>query len=500
MRRRSALPWLAFALLAAGCRQESLPADHRLPDGAVYQGDVRDHLFHGEGTLTWPDGRHYAGEFVDGLMHGQGRRMDAEGCVYEGAFVNGLPEGEGRYQCRGALYQGAFELGKLVQGRVEYPGAGVYQGSLRDWQPEGEGIWTGPDGDVYQGAFVDGEIANGSYRRDGEIVYRGEFQDWLFHGHGELWLPEGRRYRGQFEHGGIDGPGQRVVVGDNGEESIEQGFFIGGEFFSNPHGHDQRRRQRAEQVEARLYSEERRLQRALTALNPQEPGRRDIYVLLVGGDGRQAVFSREVRWVAERLGAHWEPRGHLLTLVNGETNGADGDAPLATRTSLRESLETLNAIADPDEDLVFVHLVSHGEESGDLVLEQPGLTLNDVSPADVAAWLDAMPPRYLWLVVSACYSGNWIEPLASRRRLVLTAAAADRTSFGCGDASERTWFSEALYGAALDSVGPDDPVAWFNAAQKAVTTMEAEQGIEADEQSQPRAHFGKAFLDWWRQP
>lgn len=368
---------LSATALLVGCGPESWPGGYQLPDGAVYQGELRDNLFHGKGTLTWPDGRRYEGEFVNGVMQGQGRLLDEKGCVYEGAFANGLPEGEGRYECEDVLHEGTF---------------------------------------------VDGDIIEGGYH--------------------------------------------------------------------------QRRRQRAEQIEQRLYSEERRLQRALTALSPQEPRRRDIYVLLVGGDGRQAVFSREVQWVAERLGAHWEPRGHVLTLANSQT----GDAPLATRTSLRESLETLNAIADPDEDLVFVHLVSHGGDSGDLLLEQPGLALNDVSPTDVAAWLDAMPPRYLWLVVSACYSGHWIEPLANRRRLIFTAASADRTPFGCGDDSRRTWFSEALYGAALDDNGLDDPEAWFDAARKAIATMEAEQGIEANLQSRPRAHFGKAFLGWWRQP
>lgn len=486
---------IGVALLAA-CGPEQLPGDYRLPDGAVYQGELRDDLFHGQGTLTWPDGRRYEGGFVDGVMQGQGRRQDADGCVYEGAFVNGQPEGEGRYQCQDTVYEGTFAGGQPVRARVTYAESGVYEGELRDWQPQGEGTWTAPDGGVYRGTFADGEIVQGEYRLNDQRVYQGEFQDGLFHGDGELFLADGERRRGPFRHGTLDGPGRLITVNDDGEENSRQGFFVNGDFFTAPDGDQQRRRQRAERVEQRLYSEERRLQRALTALVPQKPGQRDIYVLLVGGDGRQTVFQKEVEWVAERLGARWQPRGHVLTLANGDHGGF----PLATRTSLREALAALDAIADPDEDLVFVHLVSHGGRDGALVLNQPGLRLNDIGPADLAQWLDDLRPRWLWLVVSACYSGQWIEPLADRRRLIFTAAAADRTSFGCGDHSDRTWFSEALYGEALEQRGPDDPEALFQAASDQVAALEAEQGIDEDQRSRPDVYLGKAFLDWWRRP
>ncbi|GAA5111274.1 C13 family peptidase [Alloalcanivorax gelatiniphagus] len=481
------------AVLLAACGPEQLPGDYRLPDGAVYDGERRDQLFHGQGTLTWPNGRRYQGQFVDGLMQGDGRLKDPDGCVYEGQFVAGLPEGEGRYVCQGMVYQGTFAGGEPVQGRVEYDQGDIYQGALRHWQPHGEGTWTGAEGGVYRGTFADGEIVQGDYLYDGERVYHGGFQDGFFQGEGELFLADGERRRGHFQQGVLDGPGRRITVNADGKETTEQGFFSHGEFFSEPDGYQQRRRQRAEHVEQRLYSEERRLQRALTALLPQKRGQRDIYVLLVGGDGRQTVFTREVQWVAERLGAHWDPRGHLLTLANGDHGGL----PLATRTSVHEALTALDSIADPREDLIFVHLVSHGGRDGELVLNQPGLRLNDLTPADLHGWLDAMRPRYLWLVVSACYSGQWIEPLADRRRLIFTAAAGDRTSFGCGDDSERTWFSEALYGEALDSQGLDDPAALFEAARARVEAMETEQGIEDGQRSRPRMSLGPAFLDWW---
>jgi len=42
--------------------------------------------------------------------------------------------------------------------------------------------------------------------------------------------------------------------------------------------------------------------------------------------------------------------------------------------------------------------------------------------------------------VSACCSGSWIAPLAGDTALVMTAADADHTSYGCGRRSELTFF------------------------------------------------------------
>ncbi len=47
----------------------------------------------------------------------------------------------------------------------------------------------------------------------------------------------------------------------------------------------------------------------------------------------------------------------------------------------------------------------------------------------------------LIVVVQACYSGSFVDNLAAPDRMVITAAAADRTSFGC--ASENSGLNSA---------------------------------------------------------
>jgi hypothetical protein len=52
-------------------------------------------------------------------------------------------------------------------------------------------------------------------------------------------------------------------------------------------------------------------------------------------------------------------------------------------------------------------------------------------------------------VISACYSGGFIEPLKNDHTMVITAADATHTSFGCGNQYDYTYFGEAFFDKAL---------------------------------------------------
>ncbi len=486
---------LGMVLLAlVGCEPVQWPADIRLPDGAVYEGEIHDDLFHGEGTLTWPDGSYYEGEFREGRLSGQGKLVDRQGCVQEGEFVDGALHGEGQFICDEVTWQGQFEQGDLVQGTVNYLEGGSYQGAFRDYLPHGQGLWVTADGQHYEGRFEDGELLEGSYRDEEGYRYDGEFRYFSYHGEGTLTRPDGVVIRGEFENGYAHGSGTRIrpAKGD-AEPQEEQGYFVRGQYYPSEQAYRENRHDRAAKMEARLYTESSRLQSVLSSLAPQRPEVRDIYLLVVGGDGTERVFAREVDWVAERLGSVFDLKRRQVRLING---GSD-DLPLATRTSVRETLEALDALLDPEEDLLMVHLVSHGDKNGDLLLDDRNIKLNDLSVADGKEWLNSLKAKHQWLVVSACYSGKWVEELASPERVVFASAASDRTSFGCGDDSDRTWFSKALYGEDM-AAGINDPGAWFAAANRRVTEMEEEQGIDGDAHSLPQKAVGEAFLRWWQ--
>jgi len=57
--------------------------------------------------------------------------------------------------------------------------------------------------------------------------------------------------------------------------------------------------------------------------------------------------------------------------------------------------------------------------------------------------------RHKVVVISACYSGVFIPLLANPDVLVITAADANHSSFGCLDKANWTYFGDAFFNAAL---------------------------------------------------
>ena len=86
------------------------------------------------------------------------------------------------------------------------------------------------------------------------------------------------------------------------------------------------------------------------------------------------------------------------------------------------------------------------------------------------------------LVVSACYSGTFAEPLADDSSIVITAAADNRKSFGCDDKRQLTYFGEAFYRDAFDRLP-----CCRRLSRRRVTEGEERPGITP---SLPQAHFG----------
>jgi len=52
-------------------------------------------------------------------------------------------------------------------------------------------------------------------------------------------------------------------------------------------------------------------------------------------------------------------------------------------------------------------------------------------------------------VVSACYSGTFVDALRDERTLAIAASAADKNSFGCSNDADFTYFGKAYFDEAL---------------------------------------------------
>jgi peptidase C13-like protein len=138
--------------------------------------------------------------------------------------------------------------------------------------------------------------------------------------------------------------------------------------------------------------------------------------------------------------------GRSIRLVNHPSTASE--IPLATAANLNAVLQHVGKLMDTDRDTLFLFLSSHGEK-GILVVEMPGLALSPLRPEQLRTMLDRSGIKRRVIVVSSCHSGSFIPALAGPTTLVITAARADRSSFGCEDRRRWTYFGDAFFNHAL---------------------------------------------------
>ena len=437
------------------------------PDGGRYYGSMRDGKFNGRGRMEWENGSRYEGGFQDGLFHGRGRLIGSDGRNYSGEFEKGLFHGRGRYDApSGEIWEGDFEKGDFTgSGTYSRPDGLRYRGEFVKWRMHGEGRLTDAQGDVFEGRFVNGELTGQgkAISKQGQ-VYEGDFLRGQFHGKGTLTHADGGKSTGTWQYG-------RLL-------------------------NDPKARDAGRNVETALLSQRTLLDQALARIGQGRPGVIDLYLLAVAGDGSQEVFRREVEFVRAQFDERYGTKGRSIALVN--SRNTYGTAPMATVASLAETLKTIAARMDRDEDIVFLFLTSHGSREHELMLRQNHMTLRDLPAKELAALLKASGIRWKVVVVSACYSGGFIDPLKDDATLVITAARHDRTSFGCADENDFTYFGRAFFKDALPGSRSFEEA--FRKADAIVAAREKKE-LPKEQPSAPQMHGGSAIADhlkrWW---
>lgn len=197
---------------------------------------------------------------------------------------------------------------------------------------------------------------------------------------------------------------------------------------------------------ATLAIQHQLIDRALAELQPAADATGHLYFVGFAGFGPAGVFKREVVAVRELFNERFGTRGRSVALINHISTV--NDVPLASAENLDRVLQHLGHLMDPTRDTLFLFLTSHGGPAL-LAVEMPGIRLEHLSSAMLRRMLDRSGIRNSVIVVSACHSGSFIPVLASPTRLVIAAARADRTSFGCDDRREWTYFGDAYFNKAL---------------------------------------------------
>jgi hypothetical protein len=217
-------------------------------------------------------------------------------------------------------------------------------------------------------------------------------------------------------------------------------------------------------------------------LAPQRPGQTDVYILSFGLWGPQSVFESEAKGAARILEAQIGSKGRSIVQFNTKRRaGATPQSLLAAATAAGQAL-------DPAEDIVVLVLTSHGAPEGiGLVAGRDALL---VTPGDVKRLLDQTRAQHRVVIVSACYSGVFARDLADARTLVITAAAADKPSFGCRDGATWTYFGDAFFNKALRGERRLDVA--FERARGLVTQRERREGFDP---SNPQIAGGTQVLE-----
>lgn len=451
--------------------------------GESYQGEFKAGLFDGTGHWQNMQGNHYRGEFKQGLPHGLGERLSADQTIARGQFQHGIFEGQGvLIDHFGNEFQGTFKQEKL-QGPGIFNGAdgSSYIGQFKEQRFDGQGQFIGADGSQWNGEFKQGRAygQTDALAADGE-KYHGQVRNWRYHGVGQLHLSDGSHYQGHFKWGQFNGQG--TLTQPDGQQ--EQGTWQNGR-----RTHDQTGQTLSDPLELALLQQEQLLQQALDALPASSP-QPDLYSLTFAGDGTQSVFMRETDSINQTLRQRFNVHGQI-SLVNHRDHLHD--RPMATRENLSRAIQAL-AERSTEQDILLLYLTSHGSAEHELALSQNRLQLQDLAANDLAQLLKPLTGRKKILVVSACYSGGFIEPLKDENTLIMTAARADRTSFGCSDDSDFTYFGRALFAQAL--MATDDLAEAFTQAQKQVLEWETEQELTP---SEPQIWAPASVIAHWNQ-
>ena len=239
---------------------------------------------------------------------------------------------------------------------------------------------------------------------------------------------------------------------------------------------------------AQVLAEHRRLDAALAGLQPQRPGVVDAYVVAVALDS-DPVFGREAREAGRVLTRRYGAAGRSVTLAGSDGN-ADSTLAMGSPANITAVLARVAELMDKQEDVLVLYTTSHGAPWG-IVYNDGDQGFGAISPTRLWTTLSTLGIRNRLLLVSACFSGVFVPLLASDTTAILTAASADRTSFGCQADQDWTFFGDATINHALRKPQP-----FAAAAAEATGLIGSWEGQGQLTPSQPQLSVGAGAQRW----
>ena len=238
-------------------------------------------------------------------------------------------------------------------------------------------------------------------------------------------------------------------------------------------------------VEQTYYAQPMMVGEAVQALAPARPGVAELYFVGFAGTSAEDVFLKEAHFAQDLFDERFGTRGRSLILANNPATLRS--LPLASVSNLRWAIDGIARKMNRDEDVLFLYLTSHGAQHV-LSVSFPELGLDNLYDEWLKAMLDRAGIEWRVIVVSACYSGSFVDRLKDERTLIITAAAADRASFGCGTEDEFTYFGDAYLNTALK-----ESRSFIGAFDRARQLIAQRERAEGKTPSEPQIYVGSAI-------
>jgi hypothetical protein len=232
---------------------------------------------------------------------------------------------------------------------------------------------------------------------------------------------------------------------------------------------------------------------ALDALEPQRPGVQDVYLITASFWG-DPVFEREATQAQSILQEHLGVSASRSILLSAGGNGPR-TYPAATPDNFAAAIGQVGSIIDPNEDLVVMFVTTHGQSDGTAVLREHNRMWSGLRPAHLGVMMSQANIRNRVVIVSACFAGAFIAPLATESTIVMAAAAPDRSSFGCEPQNEWTFFGDAYFNRSVRN--GNDMVAAFDNAKRLIAQWERERNLSPA--SNPQIFVGPRAATMLRQ-
>ncbi len=198
--------------------------------------------------------------------------------------------------------------------------------------------------------------------------------------------------------------------------------------------------------------------------------------ILAAGDDSITAFDNARRVVRDLFLADGVQAGNLIELSR-QTGEQVGGVRATTVGGIEQAMGDLD-VGDGDACILF--LTSHGSQQAWFVSGAEGLTPDKLDQILSASCGD----RPTVALISACYSGIFTDSLARANRVVLTAASATNTSFGCSPEATYTYWDACL----IDHFA--QATTWEDLYRRVTGCIESKEVSAGVTPSSPQAHFG----------